>query len=184
MKEYLRVLLVHISTTNDYLLIITTLEICLFLTNRNFPFCAVITAQLSINLSMYRWMLCPRLTKSNGVWKDQMGFRVLIGDAPLMAKCLLYHIAPRLSWQQRKLVIFCIAECYFAILVVLVLPHSTLLICGFSAFSTMSPATIHKYLKMFAIVPIFYNSLIAIFGITNITKSSLGVSVIYHCYLV
>jgi hypothetical protein len=76
------------------------------------------------------------------------------------------------------------AEYYFRILFVLVLPHSTLLICGFSAFSTVSPATIHKYLKMFAIVSIFYNSLIAILGITNITKSSLGVSVIYHCYLV
>ena len=55
------------------------------------------------------------------------------------------------------------------------------------AFRAMSPATIHKYLKMFAIVSIFYNSLIAILritNITNITKSSLGVSVIYHCYLV
>src|ERR671933_3019102 len=81
------------------------------------------------------------------------------------------------------LVIFCIAEYYFAILFVLVLPHSTLLICGFSAFSAMSPATIHKYLEMFAIVSIFYNSLITILRITNITKSSLGVSVIYHCYL-
>jgi hypothetical protein len=49
----------------------------------------------------------------------------------------------------------------------------------------MSPATIHKYLKVFAIVSIFYNSLIAILGITNIIAvSSLGVSVIYHYYLV
>jgi hypothetical protein len=47
----------------------------------------------------------------------------------------------------------------------------------------MPPATIHKYLKMFAIVSILYNSLIAVLGITNIAISSLWVTVIYHCYL-